>query len=330
MKAPFTQALTLSLTAVTLYAAEDHLVFEPKGSANGKHVVLLSGDEEYRSEESMPMMAQILANNGFKTTVLFSLNEDGTVNPEKGDSLSNSAALDDADAIVMCIRFRHWNDESMQRFENALNRGVPMVALRTSTHAFNFEDKSSKWAKFSFDAEAKSGWEGGFGRNVLGETWVNHHGEHKVEGTRSMIAKDQEKNPVLNGVGTIFATTDVYGAAPAAPSTILLYGQVTETLDPKSPALKGAKNDPMIPIAWTREFDNTGEKNNRILTTTMGAATDLSEESLRRLVVNGVYWGLEMEVPEKADVSIKGEYNPSAYSFKKHKKGLKPADFIVK
>lgn len=205
-----------------------------------------------------------------------------------------------------------------------------MVALRTSTHAFNFKDTTSKWVKYSFDAKADTGWEGGFGRQVLGETWVSHHGEHKVEGTRSKIEADQSKNPVLNGVGTIFATTDVYGAAPAAPSTILLRGEVTKTLDPQSPALEGAKNDPMIPIAWLREFDNTGEKNNRILTTTMGAATDLSEESLRRLVVNGVYWGLQMEVPAKADVSIKGDYSPSAYSFKKHKKGLKPADFIVK
>ncbi|MFC5051202.1 ThuA domain-containing protein [Rubritalea spongiae] len=330
MKAPIIQALTLSLTAVTLYAAEDHLVFEPQGSANGKHVVLLSGDEEYRSEESMPMMAQILANNGFKATVLFSLNEDGTVNPEAGTSLSNSAALDDADAIVMCIRFRHWGDEAMQRFENALNRGVPMVALRTSTHAFNFKDKSNKWAKYSFDAKADTGWEGGFGRQVLGETWVSHHGKHKKEGTRSKIETANAKHPVLNGVGPIFGTTDVYGAAPLAPSTILLRGEVTQTLDPESPAVEGAKNAPMIPIAWVREFDNSGEKNNRILTTTMGAATDLSEENLRRLVVNGVYWGLEMEVPAKADVSIKGEYAPSPYSFKKYKKGLKPADFIVK
>ncbi len=41
--------------------AQDHLVFEAEGTKNGKHVVLLAGDEEYRSEESMPMMAQILA-----------------------------------------------------------------------------------------------------------------------------------------------------------------------------------------------------------------------------------------------------------------------------
>ena len=330
MKKTLTFALSASL-ATAAYSAQpaDHLIFEPMGKANGKHVVLISGDEEYRSEESMPLLGQILAAQGFKATVLFSLNADGIVTPENGGSLSHSESLDEADAIVMCIRFRHWDDSSMERFEGALNRGVPMVALRTSTHAFNFP-KGSKWAKYSYNAKVDTGWKKGFGRQVLGETWINHHGKHKVEGTRSIVETANAKHPVLNGVGTIFGTTDVYGANPLEPSTILLRGEVTQTLDPKSPAVEGKKNSPMIPIAWTREFKNSGDKPNRILTTTMGAATDLSDENLRRLVVNGVYWGLGGRVPAKADVTIPGTWNPTKYSFKTNKKGLKPTDFIVK
>ncbi|MEO1857541.1 MAG: ThuA domain-containing protein [Rubritalea sp.] len=330
MKNSLTFSLVASL-ATTAFAAQpsDHLVFEPSAKANGKHVVLLSGDEEYRSEESMPMLGQILAAQGFKATVLFSLDADGIVNPNLGGNLSHSESLDEADAIVMCIRFRHWDDTSMQRFEGALNRGVPIVALRTSTHAFNFK-KDSKWAKYSHNAKAGSGWQKGFGRQVLGESWVSHHGKHKVEGTRSVIETANAKHPVLSGVGTIFGTTDVYGADPLAPSTILLRGEVTQSLDPKSPAVEGEKNSPMIPIAWTREFKNTSTTPNRIVTTTMGAATDLSDENLRRLVVNGVYWGLKMDVPSKADVTIPGEWKPSKYSFKEYKKGLKPSDLIVK
>lgn len=330
MKSILTSTLTISLTAATLTAAEDHLVFEPTGTPNGKHVVLLSGDEEYRSEESMPMMAQVLSKNGFKTTVLFSLDEDGTVNPKNSKSLSNSAALDSADAIVLCIRFRHWDDESMQRFDDALNRGVPFVSLRTSTHAFNIKDKSSKWAKYSWNAKPNTGWEKGFGRQVLGETWVSHHGKHKKQGTRSVVETGQEKHPILNGIGTIFGDSDVYGADPLKPATILLRGEVTETLESDSKAVEGKKNNPMMPIAWTREFDNEGDKNNRVFTTTMGAATDLADENLRRLVVNGVFWGLEMDVPAKADVTIDGTYEPTFYSFGTFKKNMKPADFIVK
>ena len=306
-------------------AAEDHLVFEPEGSPKNKHVVLLAGDEEYRSEEALPLLGQILARHGFKCTVLFSMNEDGTVNPDAGGTLSHPEALDSADAIVMSLRFRHWDDPTMEKFDKALNRGVPIIALRTSTHAFNFKG-DSKWSKYSFRASKDTGWENGFGRQVLGETWVSHHGKHKKEACRTHVESANKDHPILRGVGEIFCTSDVYGANPLEPSTILLRGEVTESFDPSS---KGAaeKNKPMQPVAWTREFDNTGDKDNRIFTTTMGASSDLIDENLRRLIVNAVFWGLELDVPQKAEVEA-AKFNPTFYSFKAYKVGLKPADFI--
>ncbi|WP_227021242.1 PVC-type heme-binding CxxCH protein [Oceaniferula marina] len=307
----------------------DHLVFEGNsGPGKGKHVVFLSGDEEYRSEESMPMMAQLMAELGFKCSVLFSLNNKGIVDPNNQKSLSHSEALDSADAIVMCVRFRNWEDQAMQRFDQAFERGTPIVALRTSTHAFKFP-KTSKWAKYSFNAKPETGWDKGFGRQVLGETWVNHHGVHKKEGTRSVIEEANKNHPILQGVGTIFGTSDVYGASPLKPSTILLRGEVTKTLEADSPAVEGKKNKPMQPIAWTREFKQANGKTNKILTTTMGAATDLSDANLRRLVVNGVFWGMDMNVPKDISVDTPGEYKPSKYSFNAFKKGLKPSDFVL-
>jgi hypothetical protein len=101
----FMKKLTLAASLVVCSAvyASDHLVFEGgEGPGKGKHVVLLAGDEEYRSEEAMPQMARILSTrHGFKTTVLFSVNDKGEVDPTAGKSLSNPAALDSADAIVM-------------------------------------------------------------------------------------------------------------------------------------------------------------------------------------------------------------------------------------
>ena len=295
-------------------AAEDHLVLEAKGESNGKHVVLIAGDEEYRSEESMPMMAHVLSNNGFKCTVLFSMDKQNKfVDPLNLTNLSNSESLDSADAIVMCIRFRNWEDKDFMKFESAFERGVPIVALRTSTHAFKTKPKS-KWAKYSFNAKANTGWEKGFGRQVLGEAWVSHHGKHKFEATRTHIEKGQEANPVLNGVGEIFCTSDTYEAHPLEPSTILLRGEVTESFEPDSAGVE-AKNSPMMPVAWTREYKHESGTVNKVLTTTMGAATDLVDEDLRRLVVNGVYWGTGLEVPAKADVTINGTYEPTFYVF---------------
>jgi len=303
-----------------------------EGPGKGKHVVLLAGDEEYRSEEGMPLMARVLAEkHGFETTVLFSADADGTINPKATGNLMGAEALDSADSVVMLLRFRKWDDETMNKFKTAVDRGVPLVALRTSTHVFNFP-KDSPWAEWSWNHST-----GGFGRTVLGETWISHWGKHKMEATLGVIESGQEDNPLLNGVSEVFGDTDVYEAAPPEDATILMRGIVLKGMNPEDePAdyekkTRGGKvqkiNEPAMPIAWSREVKNEAGTTNRVLTTTMGAATELVDEDLLRLVVNGVYWGLGMEVPEKADVSISKDFKPSKYGFGASKPGLKAADF---
>lgn len=313
--------LVLSVT-MTAAGAQDFLHFEGKdGPGKGKKVVLLAGDEEYRSEEAMPMLGKILSQrHGFTCDVLFSADADGTVQPEKGELLTHPESLDTADAIVMSLRFRHWPEATMKKFEAAVNRGVPIVALRTSTHPFNF-GKDHAYAKWTWNGEG-----GGFGRSVLGETWVAHHGNHKVEGTRGIVPAGGESHPLLRGVGEIFGDTDVYTANPLPDVKVVLQGQVTKTLDPTSPAVDGPKNNPLQPIVWVRENKAQSGKVNRIVTTTMGSASDLKDEDLRRLTVNGVFWGLGMEVPAKADVTLVDPWEPSPYGFGGYRKGLKVAE----
>jgi len=303
-----------------------------EGPGKGKHVVLLAGDEEYRSEEGMPLLARILTEkHGFETTVLFSADEDGTINPKATGSLMGAEALDSADSLVMLLRFRNWDDETMNKFKVAVDRGVPLVALRTSTHIFNFP-KNSPWAEWSWKHE-----NGGFGRTVLGETWISHWGKHKMEATRAVTEPGQEENSLLNGVSKAFGDSDVYEAAPPEDATILMRGIVLKGMGPDDEPADYEKkrkdgtvqkiNEPAMPVAWSREVKNKAGTINKVLTTTMGAATDLVDEDLRRLVVNGVYWGLGMEVPEKADVSIPEDFEPSKYGFGGSKPGLKAADF---
>src|SRR3954466_1311377 len=100
---------------------DDRITYDPKpGPGGGKHIVFLSGDEEYRSEEGLPMLAKLLSQrHGFKCTVLFALDPDGTINPDNQDSLGDAQALDTADAIVMQLRFRNWPDEQMKHFVDA-------------------------------------------------------------------------------------------------------------------------------------------------------------------------------------------------------------------
>lgn len=309
---------------VTSYS--DHLVFHPQGKSIGKHIVLIAGDEEYRSEEAMPMMGEILARNGFKCTVLFSLADDGkTVDPNKQTSLSNPAALDSADMIFLNIRFRNWADETMAKFQAAMERGAAVMALRTTTHAFKIPN-NAKYARYSFNHKGPD-WKGGFGREVLGETWVNHHGHHAYEGCRARAEAGQESHPIMKGVGEIFVTSDVYGAQPKEPSTILVRGYVTETLKSDSKDID-AKNNPAQPVVWTREFTWPNGKTSKVLTSTMGAGIDLLDDNLRLLLVNAAYERLGLPVPDKADASLPAGYKPSFYKVGKYRQGCTPQDFI--
>jgi hypothetical protein len=323
-----------TLTLVSIRAADTSVSYPAKGGpGQGRHVVLLAGDEEYRSEEGLPMLAKILSQrHGFKTTVLFSVDPDGTINPKSSKSLSNPAALDTADAVVILLRFRAWPDEDMTRFDKLLLAGKPIIALRTSTHAFNGFPKGSRWESWNYNND------GGFGKRVLGETWLTHWGKHKVEATRGVIEPSQREHVLLRGVTNLFGDTDVYEAYPPADATILVRGLVLQGMTPESPPADYRKrratdkqeqgvNDPPMPVVWTRLHKNDTGTANRILTTTMGSATDLENEGLRRLIVNGVYWGLGLNVPTRANVTYVDEYVPSFYGFDGFRKGLRASDF---
>lgn len=319
-------------------SARASITYEGRGGpGKGKHIVFLSGDEEYRSEEALPMLAKILSQrHGFKCTVLFSQEEDGTINPDKGGSLGNGAAIDTADAIVLLLRFRHWSDEDMRRFEKAYLAGKPLIALRTSTHAFNF-GKTGPWARYSYDSAE---WKGGFGKQVFGETWVTHWGVHKREATRGIIENSSMNHSIVKGVSDIFGDTDVYEAYPPADATILVRGQVLKGMNPTDPPAQYTKkratdrkeqgvNDPMMPVAWTRVRQNESGRSNRIFCTTLGSATDLLSEGTRRLVVNAVFWGLDLDVPAKTDVRFVDDFKPTMYGFGGYRRGLKPSDHAL-
>ncbi len=352
--------LALSLLAVTSAPAKDWVTYEGKaGPGKGKHIVFLAGDEEYRSEEGLPMLAKILSQrHGFKCTVLFAINppgwspreiqefkktskdtpeskpgdsdpRDGQIDPNESVNIPGMEQLQDADLVVMLWRFRRPSDENMKHFADYHLAGKPFIALRTSTHAFS--GLKGRFASYNQ-----------FGKTVLGEQWVNHWGRHKSEATLGIIEAGAENNPILRGVERVFGDTDVYEAAPPADATILVRGQVLKGMKPEdAPAdyrkrnAKGVEqgiNDPMMPVVWVRENKNESGTVNKTVTTTMGSATDLQNEGLRRLLVNAAYWcvGLESKIPAKADVNYVGDYRPTMYGFDGGKKGVKPADHELK
>lgn len=312
------------------------MVYEgARGPGHGRRIVFLSGDEEYRSEEGLPQLARILAyRHGFTCTVLFSLDPNGEIDPDTEDREPGLEALDHADLCVMLLRFRHWPDAGMGHFVSYWRAGKPLVALRTSTHAFQYPAGSqSPYAAFDWRSPS---WPGGFGRQVLGETWVSHWGNHKQQATRGVITPLGRRSPILRGVDELFGTTDVYEANPPSDADVLVRGEVLDGMTPDAVTAHGRKrtasggdqdvNDPMMPIAWTREAPNPAGRTNRVFTTTMGAATDLLDEGVRRMLVNASYWAVGLRPPRRADVRLVGDYHPSAYGFEGFRRHVKPAD----
>ena len=303
-----------------------------EGPGLGKHIVFVSGDEEYRSEESLPMMARILSQrHGFTCTVLFAINpETGEIDPNTQTNIPGMEHLNKADLLFMCLRFRELPDNQMKYFDEYLQSGKPMVALRTSTHAFLYSrNKESVYAKYSYNSKAKN-WESGFGKTVLGETWVSHHGAHGSEGTRGLINGLYGSHPILKGVKDIWGPTDVYTVKGLDANTnILLYGQSTLGMTADAP-LSYAKS--IMPVAWTKTYQTEKGHTARIFTTTMGASTDLNSEDLRRMLINASYWALNMEalIPVKNNAETIGIYEPIMFGFDKYKRGLKPSDFNLK
>lgn len=304
------------------------LTFEGKsGPGKEKHIVFISGDEAYRSEETLPLLAKILSeHHGFTCTVLFSIEkESGNINPNVLDNIPGLEVLRQADLMVIFTRFRELPDDQMKYIDEYTKLGKPVVGLRTATHAFRYvKNPSSPYAKYSFDSQAK-GWEQGYGKQVLGENWVSHHGT-TGEGTRALVNAMVGKHAILRGVKDIWTTTDVYGIRDIqGDETVLLYGVCTKGTDPSSPADFGKGS---MPIAWVKDYTSDAGNTGRVFTTTLGASIDLKSEDLRRLLVNGCYWALGMDalIPEKSNVTIGYKFDLTMWGMDGFKKRVKPSD----
>ena len=166
--------------------SEPWLTFAPKagGPGSGKHIVFVTGEEEYRSEEGMPQLARILARLGFRCTVLFAIDpKTGAIDPGVLDNIPGLEALDSADLMVAFMRFRDLPDAQMQHFVDYVESGRPVIGLRTATHALDAK-KHTTFRRWSW---RNNEWDGGFGRQVLGETWVDHHGGHGWQSTLGIV-----------------------------------------------------------------------------------------------------------------------------------------------
>jgi type 1 glutamine amidotransferase len=313
--------------AIPAAAQNPHLVVYEgeKGPGRGRHIVFLAGDHEYRSEESLPALARIMAKHyGFKCSVFLTTNpETGFIEPGSSH-IAGLEALKTADLMVVFLRFQDFPDAEMQHIVDYLDRGGPVVGFRTATHAFQIKRPEAKFLKYTWK-DGDRAYPGGFGRQILGETWVSHYGRNHKQSSRLVLQSDQKDHPILRGVRDVWVRSGGYTAGPIEGSTVLAVGQILNGMTPDSPAASDRKE---VPVAWYRTYQNPAGRAARVFTTTHGASEDLLNDGFRRMAVNGMLWaaGLESSIRPANDISFVGPFTPTTFAFDGYVKQMKPSD----
>jgi type 1 glutamine amidotransferase len=159
-------------------------------------------------------------------------------------------------------------EEQLTRIKKYTDSAKPLIALRTSSHAFE------NWKEFDAD--------------VLGGNYQGHHGNDAVAMAR--IVPDARKHPILKNVAKEFATGgSLYKTSPLGKDTTLLFvGSIT--------------NQAPEPIAWTHTYHG-----GRVFYTSLGHPKDFQNPAFRQMLVNAIYWGLARPVPGRTQTLVERE-----------------------
>lgn len=327
MKQSFSRLITLAFAAVCLSFASllsaAELVYEgTSGVGQGKHIVFIAGDHEYRSEESLPALARIMAkHHGFKCTVLFNIDPTtGEIVAGTPSNIPHMEALETADLAVVFLRFQNLPTEQMKHLDAYLNRGGPVVGMRTATHAFQIP-AGQPFAKYDFRSK-DANYELGFGHQVLGQTWVGHYGQNHRQSTRITIVDTMKSHPILRGVKDVWVQAGGYVGKPV-DGDVLTMAQPLNGMRSDSPV---DETKPPQPSEWTRTYKSASGKEGRVFTSLYGTPEDLTNEGYRRLMCNGIFWaiGLEDKITSNMNVATVGPFKPNTFGNQTHARGIKP------
>lgn len=243
-------------------------------------VVFVTGDHEYSSEATMPLLAAELEKNYNMRAVVLKAYPDQNAE----ENIPGLEALKKADLAVFFLRWRRLPAEQVAFIDEYLKSGKPVMGFRTSTHSFNYPEGHPlrSWNAFGERAfGAPPGW-GGAAKHT-------HYGHESS--TDVSVIEAVADHPILKGVDKNFHVRSwlykVLPDYPAKGSTWLLMGKA---VNPDTP--DAIEN----PVAWTW----TSASGARTFMTTMGHPEDFQQEAVQKIVVNAVHWALNKPVPEWA------------------------------
>ena len=242
----------------------------PATSAAAPRIVLIAAEPEYRSAESLAGLAARLERELHATTTLLRA-EPVSDTPE---NVPGMEALDEADLVVVFMRFCRLPEAQVAPLDRYLRAGRPVLGIRTSTHAFAY-DASSRLSSWN-----------SFGPRVLGAPWIEHAGGDTSTWVTPVAGAPASQADILKGVSSFECRSWLYSLSSAAPvlgdfpprdATVLATGI---TISGGVPAARG------FPVAWTWHTPWGG----RVFTTTLGHPEDFDQAEFQQMLVNAARW----------------------------------------
>ncbi len=234
---------------------------EPKPAP--PHVVLVAYEDEYEAARTLQDFARLLRQcYGCQTTLLVG-------QPEK--DLPGLEVVEQADGLVLYVRRKALPAEQMKHIRRYLEAGKPLVALRTSSHAFVLRPGSPPTTKQQWPE---------FDKEVLGGNYHGHTGK-QFPPPEIWVAPEAAEHPILAGVEpkTWRSGGSLYLVSPIDPkATVLVWGQT------------GPHKEP---VAWVRTY-----RGGRVFYTSLGHPDDFDHSpQFVRLLVQAVFWAMDRTPP---------------------------------
>ncbi len=223
-----------------------------------QHLVVVMADDEYNSQSILPPFVLRHLGADFKITFAYASADDR-------NDIPGVEALDDADIAIWAIRRRSLPVEQLAHFRKFIADGKPLVALRTTSHAFHLRNKppgagQGEWREFD------------------GEVWGGNYHDHTPNQlqTFARILEGAQGHPILLGVcADEFRTHgSLYYNRPLAPYAAPLLMGRAETVEQHEP------------VAWTYQRPHGG----KVFYTSLGHTQDYELVDFQRLLRNAVYW----------------------------------------
>ena len=254
-----------------------------------KRVLILTGEPEYGTRKSLSEIGKKLEKDHQLKITHLELNR--STNPHRFQDLSKH--LTKVDLLILSLRFVNLEESQYKALDQFLSH-KPFIAVRTTTHLFDFPKES----KLADENRA-------FPNRHFGTPYRGHHGHDSSQLNYVMAAK----HPIMKGIEPRFWTPDFhYAVNPLSiECTPLMIGQGLKGR--KSATFKkiGGHNHAMVlstedqgrligsphPIVWTIK----SKESRRAVATTIGARKSFENPNVQRIYRNAVLWCLGLTVP---------------------------------